>query len=245
MNVLPIIQDFLLPGREALPVTDGIWSLLRGRQDPARYDPRASAYDWIVGSAIYNRLAWGANTKRYRHFASRAVNSASGPLLDAGCGSAIFTAGAYVGLSRPIVLLDRSLNMLLAARERLRRVNDGTLPVHAMLLQADILDLPFRPDCFSTVLSMGMLHLFGNDHATALVRSLAGITMTGGNLFFTSLLAEQAFGRRYLALLHRAGEVAAPRSAAQLCCLLKPVFGDRLDFEREGSMAYVVATSKN
>ena len=37
----------------------------------------------------------GLNPAAYRAFAAEAVATGSGPLLDAGCGTAVFTADAY------------------------------------------------------------------------------------------------------------------------------------------------------
>ena len=56
----------------------------------------------------------------------------------------------------------------------------------------------------------------------------------GGKVHATSLVAETAIGRRYLRVLHRAGEVAAPRTADELRAALGGV-----DLEVRGSMAYL------
>lgn len=240
MDLPPLLSDLLRPGREAFPVGDGIWSVIPNRTRSAHYDRRAIAYDWVVGSALYNRLAWGASTNRYRAFAARAVSSGSGPLLDAGCGSAASTAEAYVQSARPIVLVDRSLGMLELARHRLSQVAAGPLPMTILLLQADVLDLPFHSESFATVLSMGMLHLFDDQRAAALLTGLAGLAAPFAKLFLSSLVAERSVGRCYLALLHVAGEVAAPRSARRLNELLRTELGANLEYECDGSMGYVV-----
>jgi SAM-dependent methyltransferase len=236
-----LLSDLLVPGREALPVADGVWSVLQGDRGPARYDRRAAAYDWVVGNAIYNRLAWGASTDRYRAFAARAVSSGAGPFLDAGSGSAVFTAESYARAERPVVLVDRSRNMLAVAGERLRRAAGGMLPAHIVLLQADVLDLPFRPGAFGTALSMGMLHLFADEDVLLLMRKLVAILSPESSLFLSSLVAERAIGRCYLALLHRAGEVATPRSFDRLSSMLAAELDGSAEFARDGSMAYIAA----
>jgi phosphotransferase system HPr-like phosphotransfer protein len=88
---------------------------------------------------------------------------------------------------------------------------------------------------------MGMLHLFEDPHARDFLRSLLRLTVSGGNLFVTSLVAQRAIGRCYLALLHRAGEVATPRSCEHLAEMLRVEFGEAVECECEGSMAYAAA----
>lgn len=87
-------------------------------------------------------------------FAREAINSQSeGESLDAGCGSLLFTAGAYVEGKRQVIAIDQSLSMLRWARRRLINLA-GSVPGHILLLQADLNDLPFRPDSFRTVLCL-------------------------------------------------------------------------------------------
>lgn len=202
--------DALVPSsttlRDARPE---ISSVLPPDAEGARYDARAAAYDRVVGSALYNRLIWGASTDRYRAFARRAVASADGPLLDAGAGSAVFTAEAYANTDRPVLLVDRSIGMLEAARDRITELSGGALPSSVYLLHADANQLPLRTGSIQTVLSMGMLHLFSDIGAH--VEELARVLERAGRLWIMSLVAEQAPGSYYLRLLHKAGEVARPR----------------------------------
>ena len=199
--------------------------------------------DRVVGSALYNRLLWGSSPRTYSAFADRAVRAGRGPLLDAGCGSLVFTAQAYARPNRPVVLMDESVGMLHAARARLRRTG-GRVPDEAALLQGDVRDLPFRPACFSTVLSMGMLHLF--DDVATLARGLVKTTEPGGQLFLSGLVEETWIGRRYLSLLHRAGEMTEPRTADQLLKELHAITANpaaAISIEIEGSMAFIVVTA--
>jgi SAM-dependent methyltransferase len=203
------ISGLLLDGVELRPVGDGVWSVLPADAPGQVYDRRAAAYDFVVGSRLYNRLLWGSSPQAYGAFADRAVFSGSGPLLDAGCGSLVFTAAVYARTDRPLVLVDRSIGMLRAARTRLHRAVDGRSD-GVVLLQADLRRLPFKPRAFSTVLCMGMLHLF--DDVSQAVFALAELAEPGGHLFLTSLVAETRIGKGYLSVLHRAGEVATPRT---------------------------------
>lgn len=226
--------------REARP---DIVSVLPPDVDGAPYDSRAAAYDRIVGSALYNRLLWGGSPERYRAFARRAVASGDGPLLDAGAGSGVFTAEAYADTDRPLLLVDRSLGMLEAARDRIAELAGGTLPSSIALLQADANDLPLQDGSIDTVLSMGMLHLF--DGVAAHVNELGRVLAPGGRLFAMALVAEQWPGRAYLHLLHRAGEVAAPRTFNEMRRAVALGLGEEVDGEREGCMAFLTAAVAN
>ncbi len=228
-----------MPGRILRPAGDQILSAIPAGGHGQRYDRRAAAYDRVVGSRLYNRLLWGSSPEAYASFAARAVQSGRGPMLDAGCGSLVFTAGIYAAADRPLVLLDQSLGMLEAARDRLTIVR-GALPDDIILLQADLWDMPFKPACFRTVISMGMLHLFENVEgvASTLTRAVA----PGGALFLSSLVAATWVGSRYLSALHRAGEVAAPRTEQQLVAALQRSAPDqqgRIESRVEGSMAFL------
>lgn len=195
----------------------------------ARYDGRAAFYDRLVSSRVYNRLAWSTSPLDYERFAAKAVASSTGPLLDVAAGTATATAAAYRASTRPIVLADRSKDMLVRAARRVARggrVRDGVRFVHA-----DAFDLPFEPGGFDTVVCFGFLHMV--EDAAGLLDRLRAQLRPGGTLFCSSLVAATPVGRRYLSLLHRAGEVAAPRTADELADLCgAPVL-------RRGSMAYV------
>ena len=218
-------------------------SVLSPDAEGAPYDTRAAAYDRIVGSALYNRLIWGASTEQYRAFARRAVATGDGPLLDAGAGSAVFTAGAYADADRPLLLVDRSIGMLEAARDRIADHAGGRLPNSVTLLQADATALPLRDECIDTVLSMGMLHLF--DDVAGHVAELGRVLGPGGTLFAMGLVAAQWPGRAYLRLLHRAGEVAPPRRFDEMRAAVASGLGAAVDGAREGCMTFFTARVGN
>ena len=238
------LTDLLCDSRALRAVDDRVWSVLPAGAPGQRYDGRARAYDAVVGSRLYNRLLWGSSPRAYSAFAARALASGSGPLLDAGCGSLVFTAEVYARAARPIVLVDQSIGMLRAARARLRRAtalrgsSRGALD-DIVLLQGDILQLPCRDASFDAVICMGMLHLF--DEARAIVAALSNAARPGGGLFLTSLIAETRIGRRYLSLLHRAGEVAAPRTREQLLLELQSAAVSVSEIATEGSVAFIAA----
>jgi ubiquinone/menaquinone biosynthesis C-methylase UbiE len=133
-------------------------------------------------------------------------------------------------------LVDSSIAMLERA---CRRVSSTTAPAGRAFVQADLFDLPFRPNSFSTVACHGLLHLF--DDIEAVLRVLRGQLAPGGMLYATSLVAETSIGRRWLALMHRSGEIAAPRTAAELTARAGNVLGESLHVTVRGSMAFLIA----
>ena len=226
------VESLLAPGRTLRPARAPVVSALPAGDDGARYDRRAAAYDRLIGSRPYNRLAWGTSPSQYTAFAAEAVAAGSGRLLDAGCGTATFTAAAYREASRPLVLIDRSVDMLERAT---RRLADAP----AAFVQADLLDLPFSAGQFSTVACFGVLHVL--DDPLAALAALRDQLAPGGQLFASVLVADRAVGRAYLGALYRAGEVATPRRAEHLANAAQAVFGARVDVQRTGSMAWLRA----
>ena len=178
-------------------------------------DGKAGYYDLVIGNPVYNRIMWGYSIKEFGSFCDAALRSSSeGWVLDAGCGSLVFTAGSYAAYSdRPAVLMDRSAGMLVAAKARLSKAA-GRLPQNVVFLQGDILALPFRPKSFETVISMNVIHIL--DDARGALSELDRVRAAGGSLSVSSLVSGRKLGNTYLALLHRAGGVASPRGAAEL-----------------------------
>ena len=209
----------------------GFRSSVAERAAATTYDRQAAMYDRVIGSAPYNRIVWGTATADYTRFARRAVADADGPMLDAGCGTLVFSAAAYREASRPLVLTDRSEGMLARAA---RRVAEP----HEVLLHADLFDLPFEPGSFATVASFGVLHCL--DDLDRAVASLCSQAAPGARLFASSLVGETGRGRRMLKLLHRAGETAPPRTQGEFLATVERHF-DGVEAERRGSMVYVTA----
>lgn len=238
----PALASLLIDSAAARPAGDHIWSVLPPAEAGQRYDGRAKAYDALIGNGLYNAVAWGTSPAAYTAFAQAAARHGSGALLDAGCGTLVSTAAVHAASGRMTVLVDLSLDMLAAGRERIRTLA-GTVPEHLHFLQADLRQLPFRPHAFGAVLNPGMLHLFAD--LEAVTRELARVTAPDGAIFLSSLVKDRWLGARYLALLHKAGEVAAPRSFDALTARLgAPGSGlaRLIAARRDGNMAFVTAS---
>lgn len=228
------LDELLQPGRRLHNVSGELLSDLDPNDRGTTYDRRAALYDRLVGNKHYNRLLWGASTASYAAFAGAAVaDDARGPLLDVGCGSAVFTAAAYRNARRPLVLVDRSLGMLARAAHRLR----AHPPEHLSLIQTDLFDLPFRPGQFTTVACHGLLHLF--DDAGTVLRALRAQIAVGGSLYVTSLVAETSISRWALGQMHRVGEAAAPRREDDLATAIRATVGGPLYARCEGAMMFI------
>jgi SAM-dependent methyltransferase len=225
----------LADGRMLVELGGGLASALEPGALPGRYDRHARVYDRLVGRRVFNRMVWGTEAGDYTAFAREAVDTATGPLLDAGCGTTVFTAAAYRATDRPLVLVDRSRAMLGRASERLR---DAAAPV--TLVQGDLLDLPFAPGAFATVCSFAVLHVL--DDPWAALAALRAQLAPGGELFASMLVRDRGgVGSAYLRLLRRRGEVGPLRGAAELGAAARELFGELASVERKGAMAYLRA----
>jgi ubiquinone/menaquinone biosynthesis C-methylase UbiE len=180
---------------------------------------------------------WGSSPVDYVNFARQAVASRSdGRLLDAACGSMLFTAPAYLECKRKIIAFDQSLAMLRRARKRLIDLS-GSMPEHILLLQADLSDLPFRSNSFHTVLCMNVLHHY--EDATDLLPNLKTLLTNDGHLYLTSLVSNNRFiGDRYLASLFATGEFIRPRSNLELREMLATSLSQGVSYRVKGNMAF-------
>jgi SAM-dependent methyltransferase len=225
----------LLDGRSLAALGGGLVGALDPGAPAGHYDRHVSVYDRLVTRRRYNRAVWGVDVDDVVAFAREAVHTATGPLLDAGCGTAVFTAAAYRETERPLVLVDRSRGMLERASHRL---GDAAAPV--TLVQADLRDLPFVPGAFATVCSFAVLHVL--DDPWAGLAALRAQLAPGGELFASMIVSDHArLGGAYLRLLRRRGEVGPPRTAAELGAAARELFGDLASVERKGAMAYLRA----
>ena len=198
----------------------------------APYDRHAKVYDRLIGSPLYNRLVWRARVGEYAAFAAEAVAAGDGPLLDVGCGTAVFSAGAYRDTDRPVVLADRSRGMLDRAAERVGRDE------RVWYVQADLLDLPFASGRFATVACHAVLHVL--DDPWPALDALATQVADGGGLYVSMLVADGGgVSARYLRMLHRRGEAGPPRTSAQMAVAARERFGDDVSVTRSGAMAYL------
>jgi SAM-dependent methyltransferase len=174
----------------------------------AAYDLGAWLYDFVVSSRLYHQWVWGMAPSEHTAFARRALeHAADGAILDAGCGSLLFTAPCYRDTERLLTLLDASTGMLVRARRRL-----GTRP--AEWIRGDLRALPFGRAHFANVFHFGVLHCI--DDAALVLRELARVTRPGGKLFLSSLTLGRARGDAFLGRLARGRHVAEPRRPEQV-----------------------------
>jgi ubiquinone/menaquinone biosynthesis C-methylase UbiE len=241
-GAVPAFEDLdsiLQPGR--LRLVDGseeagIWSVLDGEPAVQSYDSIAGVYDRIVGNRLYQQLVWGNDIERDTEFSRAAAKSSAGWWLDAGCGSLLFTAPVHAQSGRPTILFDLSIGMLQRARDRLIE-HCGHLPEHVLLVQGDVLALPFRQSGFETILCPGIIHLF--EKPAELLESLATTLEPGGGLYLSSLVTDRAFGARMLRLMQRTGETPNPIDTAELADVVSDVFDRTPQVDTLGNMAHV------
>ncbi len=232
-------REVLAENRTVQLIEDDIYSVLPDATPIHHYDRRARVYDLVVGTRLYNSVMWGSSPLDYIAFVQQALTSSSGGiLLDAGCGSLLFSAPGYLDSDRHVIAFDQSLAMLRRARKRLQNLN-GFVPERVRLLQADLKDLPFRPNHFQTVLCLNVLHQFAN--AADLISQLKELLTVKGQLYLTSLvLNNRPVGDRYLNALHSAGEFVRPRSKLELKELLDRSLS-QVSYRVKGNMAFVTA----
>ena len=215
-----------------------IYSVLQKDERASDYDDKVKGYDALIGNKWYNKLIWKSDVATYHDFCVEALNSnRANMVLDAGCGSLVFTAKAYASSSnQQIVLLDRSLGMLRKAKERLEALCEGKVPEHIVLIQGDIFDLPFVDNAFDVVMSQGLLHMF--DDKEKLLTELERVKQESGTIFFTSLVGNNVLAKGYLSLLKKAGEVATVYDSEALVSIFKSMPFE-YKIESIGNMAYM------
>jgi ubiquinone/menaquinone biosynthesis C-methylase UbiE len=211
------LEAYLAEGQVLREVEDHIHSVL-AETEPAFYDKGAWLYDLIVGSRAYNKLAWGCSVDRYEEACRNALAVGTGPLADVGCGSLVFTATAYLEVhDRLIILIDQSLGMLRRARHRLRQ-SRGQAFENIILLQADATRLPFKSKSFAQTMSWGVLHVMPD--RDVFLDEMIRITRSDGVVDVSSLVTDRHFGRRYLQMLQRTGEVSALLTSSNVEALM-------------------------
>ena len=219
-------------------IDEDIYSVLPDEPHQHHYDRRATIYDLVVSTGLYNSVMWGSSPSDYRGFANRAVSACpEGRLLDAPCGSLLFTAPSYLQTTRQIVAIDQSIAMLRRARKRLLKLA-GSMPSHITLLQADLSDLPFRHASFDTVLCMNVLHQFHD--AAGLVSIFKNLLTDEGCLFLTSLVSNnRLIGDVYLRALYLTKEFVRPRSRSELEKIMNDAGMHGVDLSVRGNMAFL------
>lgn len=231
------LTEVLMPGQQIRELEAGLVSALDSSDEGATYDSRAAAYDRLVSSSLYSRVAWGIAASAHTDFVARALTSEDEAwVIDIAAGSCASSAIAYQMTSRPVVILDRSLGMLRRGMARLRDLH-GTVPPNIVFMQADANALPFRARSMGTVVCHGAFHVFSDP--SAVCAEWVRILEPGGWLYVSSLVRGRWLGDRYLGLLHRAGEVCRPRSAAEFAGLVESEVGGSAEIESIGNFAYL------
>src|SRR5260370_42244429 len=104
MNHSEELKDVLAEGCKIRLVEDDIYSALPSAPHKHLYDRRAAAYDSVVSTWLYNRLMWGSSPLDYIAFAREAVVShPAGRMLDAACGSILFTPHGYLASNLQVI----------------------------------------------------------------------------------------------------------------------------------------------
>ncbi len=231
------LKEVLVAGHPIRELEPSLFSALDPDDEGAPYDTRAAAYDRLVSTRWYNRVAWGVPPATHTDFITRALTSeAEGWVLDVAAGSCVASASAYPKTSRPLIILDRSLGMLRRGMARLRRLS-GAIPPHVAFLQADATALPFRSDSMATVLCHGAFHVFSSP--SAVCAEWARVLHTGGWLYVSSLVHGRWLGDRYLGLLHRAGEITQPRIPGEFAGFVEAKFEGSAQLKALGNFAYL------
>lgn len=190
-------------------VEPNIYSVLPDNKAGNEYDSQFGfIYDLIACNPIYNRLVWGYSVKIFSQTASEALLSAhDGLVLDIGCGSLAFTSKTYSQYNeRPVVLVDQSLKMLRMAKSRLLKEN-GKVPDNLVFLHADALQLPFKENIFTTILSENLLHCLRD--TSILLQHLKSLTAKDGKMYFTTLVTNNRFADKYLEALADSGKLVS------------------------------------
>lgn len=244
MEIPNELEKVLSEGRAIRFVANGIYSAMPDDAATHHYDKIASVYDRVIGTQLYNKFMWGSSPMEYKAFARRAVRSSTyGSIVEAACGSLLFTADAYLETNRTIIAFDQSLSMLQNARNRLIESN-GTMPKNVHLVQADLIDIPFRPNVFETIVCMNVLHLY--EDAVGLISTLNDLRKENGNIFMTSLVLNQrTIGDLYLKALSAAGEVVRPRRLSEIAMLLDATINEPISISCTGNMAFMSALTEN
>jgi ubiquinone/menaquinone biosynthesis C-methylase UbiE len=209
MNDLPAI---LLDDLTFRTVESSIYSVLPDNESGNEYDTRfGSIYDMVACNPMYNRLIWGYSIKIFSQITGQALNSSqTGYVLDVGCGSLAFTAKIYSQYTeRPVVLVDRSIKMLRLAKARLLS-QSGHIPENINFLHADALQLPFKENAFTTIISENLLHCL--DDTGILLKQLKNMMSKNGHMYFTTLVRSNRLADKYINTLANNGKLVS-RSA--------------------------------
>lgn len=221
-------------------VEPNIYSVLPNNEADNAYDGEFGfIYDLVACNPLYNKIIWGYSVKLFSQIADEALQSSqNGPFLDIGCGSLAFTAKTYCQhTERTIVLSDQSLKMLRMAKEKLLK-QKGSIPGNICFLHADALNLPFKKNTFTTVLSENLLHCL-NDTVILLDRLKFSVS-ENAELYFTTLVRANRLADRYLEMLASKGKLVS-RDAATHKTIFDQV-GLSADYKASGNLLAIKAS---
>ena len=190
-------------------VEPSIYSVLPNDETGNEYDSQFGfIYDLVACNPVYNLVIWGYSVKIFSQIASEALQSSqNGPFLDIGCGSLAFTAKTYSQYAdRPMILADQSLKMLRMAKEKFIK-QKGIIPENVCFLHADALQLPFKENTFTTILSENLLHCLSN--TGVLLNQIKIIMSDNGKMYFTTLVRANRFADKYLETLANSGKLVS------------------------------------
>lgn len=244
MKAIDALQQVLKTGSSLRLVEENIYSVLPVGEEKSDYDKIAGVYDLVVGTRFYNALMWGCSSEYYTEFARRALDSSPpGMFLDVGCGSMLFTARAFIESERTVIAIDKSLEMLRRAKQKLLKKNNS-FPPNVVLLQADVFELPFRPHSFQTVLSLAIAHLF--EDTAGFVKILRRQAVDEGNLYITSLARTGRLTDIYLSFLNKTGlgGLARPKNEGRLKETFRNLLGENVEFQTRGNFIFAAVEYK-
>ena len=148
-------------------------------------------------------------------------------ILDAGCGTGVFTLD-FLSLGSRVIGLDISLPMLIKARDKVKGY-----PFQMVL--GDILNLPFQERSFDRVISVTALEFI--EDAKGAIRELFRVTQKGGCIVVATLnsLSPWASRRKAEAMKHTLFDKAIFRSPDELLSLasMNGVVRTAIHFQKE------------
>lgn len=231
-----MLHSILSERVEMIPVEPPIYAPASEYFCENEYDRMDWFYDVVIGNALYNRLMWGYPISSLGELCSKALSGSSGEwVLDVGCGSLVFTAEVYAqNTSRPIALVDQSLEMLRRAKSRMTRICKE-VPKNMVFFHADAHNLPFRSNVFSTLVCLNLLHVLKDP--AAFLRELFRVTTRDCGMAFTTLVLNNRFGDSYMKFLSNKGLIIS-RTARDVTTLFY-AFGSSFDHSLNGNMLFI------
>ena len=133
------------------------------------YDVLAEHYDEVRGHKADFIMHWTSQ------LADAVSIGDTGRILDIGCGTGIYTDAFSVPVSRTVIGLDLSRQMLLRAREKLPRKNTG-------VVQGNTCSLPFRANTFDAALMVLMVHHIPDADRIRAYSEVLSVLRPGGRL---------------------------------------------------------------